>query len=272
MGTTVDGQLERLSEIVDIDKPSAARMYDYYLGGSHNFAADREMADAVARTIPVKEVAVQNRAFLRRAVRFCVAQGIRQFIDIGSGTPTVGNVHEVAQEADPSCRVVYVDYEPVAFAHSQLLLKDEPQAEIVQADVRDPERILNAPETARLIDFDEPLAVMMVALLHFVPDSDEPGGIIERFRDEMVPGSHFVLSHVTEDAYAESVQKLVDIYRNSTNPVTTRSRAEVRTLFSGFELVEPGLVWTDEWRPEHPDLVSEDPASSLVYAGVGRKL
>lgn len=246
-------------------------MYDYYLGGSHNFAADRAMAESVAAGIPwVKDIAVQNRAFLRRAVRYCVSQGIRQFIDIGSGTPTVGNVHEVAQEADPSCRVVYVDYEPVAFAHSQLLLEDEPLAAIVQADVRDPERILTAPETESLIDFEQPVAVMMVALMHFIPDSAEPTKIIERFREKMAPGSYFVLSHVTQDAYADNVQKIVDIYENSTNPVTSRSHGEVQALFSGFDMVDPGLVWTELWHPEHPDLISEDPSSSVVYAGVGR--
>lgn len=246
-------------------------MYDYYLGGSHNFAADRAMAEQVAAGIPwVKDIAVQNRAFLRRAVRFCVAQGIRQFIDIGSGTPTVGNVHEIAQALAPECRVVYVDYEPVAYAHSKLLLEDEPQAAIVQADVREPERILAAPEIAELIDFDQPVAVMMVALMHFIPDADDPVSIIGRFRESMAPGSYFGLSHVTQDAYADNVQKIVDLYVNSTNPVTTRSHAEVEGLFTGFDLVEPGLVWTEEWRPEHPDLVSEDPSSSVVYAGVGR--
>lgn len=272
MGTTVDGQLDRLSAIVDVNTPSAARMYDYYLGGSHNFTADRETADAVAQAIPwVKDVAVANRAFLRRAVRFCVAQGIRQFIDIGSGTPTVGNVHEIAQQADPSCRVVYVDNEPVAVAHSELLLEDEPQAAIVQADARDPEAILSAPETAALIDFEQPVAVMMVALLHFIPDTSDPLGIIGKFRDVMAPGSFFGMSHVTQDSYAEPLQKLVELYRKSTNPVTARTRAEITGLFTGFDLVEPGLVWTEEWQPEHPDLVSADPSASLVYAGVGRK-
>jgi hypothetical protein len=257
---------------IDIDRPSAARVYDYYLGGSSNFAADRELARQVEAAIPwVNETARNNRAFLRRAVRYCVGIGIRQFLDIGSGTPTRGNVHEVAQGVEPSCRVVYVDNEPVAVAHAQLQLEGNDKAGIVRADLREPEAIFDHPTTRRLIDFDEPVAVLMVAILHFIPDSDDPLDVLRRYRKRMAPGSHLAISHVTDDVYPEKIHQLVELYKGSTNPVVTRSRSQLTELFTGFELVEPGIVWTPEWRPESPELVGEHPESSVIYAGVGRR-
>lgn len=271
----MEGDRARWRELgIDIDRPSAARVYDYYLGGSSNFAVDRELARRVASAIPwVNETARNNRAFLRRAVRFCINAGIRQFLDIGSGTPTVGNVHEIAQRAEPASRVVYVDNEPVAVAHAELHLEQErnDRATIVQADLRNPEIIFDDPRTKRLIDFDEPVAVLMVAILHFIPDSDEPLDIIGRYRQRMAPGSYLAISHVTDDVYPEKVHKLVDVYQDSSNPVTTRSKQRVAELFTGFDMVEPGIVWTPEWRPETPEQVGEHPESSVIYAGVGRR-
>ena len=269
------GERERWRDLgIDIDRPSAARVYDYYLGGSSNFAVDRELAHRVATAIPwINEVARDNRAFLRRAVRYCIGAGIRQFLDIGSGTPTSGNVHQVAQRIEPASRVVYVDNEPVAVAHAELQLETEhnDRAAIVQADLRTPEIIFDDPRTRRIIDFDEPVAVLMVAILHFIPESDDPVGVIDRYRQRMAPGSYLALSHVTDDVYPEKLGKLVDVYKDSSNPVTTRSRQQVSELFAGFELVEPGIVWTPEWHPETPEQVGEHPESSMVYAGVGRR-
>lgn len=255
---------------MDVTRPSAARLYDYYLGGACNFASDRELAKQVANAIPwVNELARENRNFLRRAVNYCVRNGIRQFIDIGSGTPTVGNVHEVAQRADPSCRVVYVDNDKVAVAHSQLLLKDNERAAVVEADLLEPDAILGSPEVGELIDFDQPVALLMVALLHFVPDSAEPLNVISRYREVLPSGSFFALSHVTDDVYPEKINQLVAAYEGSANPVTTRSREEVERLFTGFELMAPGIAWTMEWHAE--DGVPENPEQCAVYAGLGRK-
>ncbi|WP_460959337.1 SAM-dependent methyltransferase [Parasphingorhabdus pacifica] len=253
---------------VDVTRPSAARVYDYYLGGACNFASDRELAKRVTEAVPwVNDLARENRDFLRRAVKVCVDNGIRQFIDVGSGTPTVGNVHEVAQQLDPRCRVAYADNEKVAVEHSRMLLEDNDRALVVEADLRDPDAILGSPEVRELIDFDEPVALLMVAVLHFVPDSDEPGAVIERYRELLAPGSHFVLSHVTDDVHPDRIRQLVDLYRGSTNPVTTREYAEVERFFAGFELLQPGVTWTAAWRTE----AREHPEDCAVYAGVGRK-
>lgn len=272
---TVVGERERWRDLgIDIDRPSAARVYDYYLGGSTNFAVDRELAHRVAAAVPwVNEMARNNRAFLRRAVRFCAAQGIRQFLDIGSGTPTAGNVHEVAQRANPASRVVYVDNEPVAVAHAELQLGQEgnDRAAVIQADLRTPEIIFDDPRTRKLINFDEPVAVLMVAILHFIPESDDPLDVIGRYRERMAPGSFLALSHVTEDVHPEKIRGLVDVYKDSTNQVVTRTKEHVNRLFTGFELVEPGIVWTSEWHPETPDQVGDHPEQSAVYAGVGRR-
>ncbi|ASO18827.1 SAM-dependent methyltransferase [Actinoalloteichus hoggarensis] len=261
-----------LSKVVDVEKPSAARVYDYYLGGNCNFAADRELAKKVAVALPgVNEVARINRAFLGRAVRYCVKAGIRQFLDIGSGVPTVGNVHEVAQQLEPSSRVVYVDNEPVAVAHSELILEDNDLAEVVHADLRDPRSVLESPHTRALIDFDQPVAVLMVALLHFIPDSDRPLDVIATYRDRLAPGSMLAISHVTDESLTEGMHRLVEYYASSANPVTMRKRPEVESLFSGLDLVEPGVVWAPEWQPEAPESVGPAPENSGIYAGVGLK-
>jgi hypothetical protein len=268
----VDPRSEQVPKGVDVSQPSAARVYDYYLGGACNFAVDRELAQQVAKAVPwVNDTARENRRFLRRAVRYCVNNGIRQFVDIGSGTPTVGNVHEVALEMDPSCRVVYVDNEPVAVAHSQLLLEGHDNVGVVRADLRDPDAVLGAEKTRALIDFDEPVAILMVALLHFIPDEENPVEVIGRYRDAVAPGSYLAVSHVTEDVFGDQIRKLVEVYEDSANPVTARTHDDVMRLFAAFELVDPGLVWTASWRPEPGDPIRPDPESCAIYAGVGRK-
>ncbi|AOS63277.1 SAM-dependent methyltransferase [Actinoalloteichus hymeniacidonis] len=255
---------------VDITKPSAARIYDYVLGGSANFAVDREFADRALERFPgARLVATANRSFLRRAVQFCLQQGVRQFLDIGSGIPTVGNVHEVAQRIDPDATVVYVDYEPVAIAHSRQLLESNPKATAVLADAREPEALLDNADLRAHLDFDQPVAVLMVALLHFVPDADDPAGLVRSYRDVLAPGSLLVISHGTTDGVPE-VAALADQYKHSANPATMRSREQVTAMMDGFEILPPGVVFSAAWQPDdEPGEVR--PEQSGAYAVVGRR-
>ena len=262
----------RAYDDVDTTIASAARAYDYYLGGAHNFAVDRELAQKVLRRVPdMKDMAVANRAFLRRAVHYCVDQGIRQFLDIGSGIPTAGNVHEIAQEAAPESRVVYVDNEPVAVSHSTTILEDNENATVVRGDLEDADSILQHPETRRMLDFDQPVALMMVALFHFVPESAAPRELVRTFHEQLASGSYLCLSHFTGDPYPDAANSLVELYKDSSNPVVARSWQEVADLMADFELVEPGVSYVPEWHPDSPEDVGPDPARSIVYGAVGRK-
>src|SRR5437764_10948538 len=191
---------------VDTSVPSMARAYDYLLGGGHNFAVDRQVADTAERIMPgARQIARLNRAFLRRAVLYLMESGIRQFLDIGSGVPTVGNVHEIAQQIDPESRVVYVDKDPVAVAHSELLLKGNDRATVCQADFREPEYIFDRPEVHAQLDLDRPIGLLTVMMLHFVPDSWDPAAILGRYRDALAPGSYLVLSQVTADQRPDQI-------------------------------------------------------------------
>ncbi|GAA0609522.1 SAM-dependent methyltransferase [Kutzneria viridogrisea] len=254
---------------VDITRASAARMYDYYLGGAHNFAVDRQRAAEVLAVLPQARVfARQNRAFLRRAVRYFVAQGIRQFLDLGAGLPSAGTVHQIAQAIAPECRVVYVDNEPTAVAHGQLLLAGNPLAACVQADITQPEQVLKHLETRRLLDFDQPLGVLLCAVLHFVPDERDPAGVVRAYREVLAPGSMLALSHATATDYPDQLAEVVNTYRATQNQAYLRTRAEVTGLVASFEhLVWPGVVYTPEWRPEHVADIG-DPTESLAYAVV----
>jgi S-adenosyl methyltransferase len=258
-------------ESTDLERPSAARVYDYLLGGGHNFASDRAVAERLVRVLPAFDMARMNRAFLWRAVRFLVNAGIRQFLDLGSGIPTVGNVHEVAQEADPRCRVVYVDCEPVAVAHSELLLEGNDRAAIIQADMRDPESILTSATTARLIDFAEPVGLLMVGVAQFIPDEDNPWALAAHYGTALVPGSYLALSAFTEDYAREGMGRAVDVCNATQNPIYPRTHTEIVRMFDGFELIEPGVVYTPQWRPERPEDVGDDWKRANMYAGVGRK-
>ncbi|MBW4720773.1 SAM-dependent methyltransferase [Saccharothrix obliqua] len=253
---------------IDLTRPSAARVYDYYLGGAHNFAVDREMArQAIAMWPEVPLIMQANRAFLRRAVEFCAARGVDQFLDLGSGIPTAGNVHEVARTANPEAHVVYVDSDPIAVTYSRTILGDDRRTAVVQEDLRDPGAVLAA--AGELLDFARPVAVMMVAVLHFVPDGDRPEDVVAAYRDAVVPGSHLVVSHATHDGQADTHQEL---YRKRTStPMTMRSADRVRSLFAGFELVEPGVVHLPRWRPSSPDDVGDHPERFAGLAAVGRK-
>ncbi|MBA8825785.1 hypothetical protein FHX42_003151 [Saccharopolyspora lacisalsi] len=268
----MDQQHSGLAKDVDMETASAARCYDYYLGGAHNFAVDRELAQKVEAQVPqVRDLAQDNRAFLRRAVRYCLDRGIRQFLDIGSGIPTVGNVHEIAQAVDPEARVVYVDNEPVAVAHSRTILDGNDNADVVQAELEDVDGVLDSPEANRLLNFDEPVAVMMLALFHFVPESARPREILRRYHERMARGSYLGFSHLTEDAHAEYMHSLVDLYKNSSNPLVARSRHQIAELLQDFDPVDPGVVYVPEWRPETEEDRWEDPSRSLAYGVVGYK-
>jgi SAM-dependent methyltransferase len=261
-----------MADDVDLTRPSAARVYDYYLGGAHNFAVDRQMAEQAIGLWPDLPLIMQaNRAFLRRAVRFCVDAGIRQFLDLGSGIPTAGNVHEVAQSAAPDARVAYVDIDPVAVAYSRTILAENPLTVAVQADLRTPEEVLDHPEVRSLLNFDEPIAVMMVAVLHFVSDSDDPAAIIAGYREAMAPGSFLTISHASQDGQPQKADSHQDLYRRTPTPMTMRSKPQVTELFAGFDVVEPGVVFLPLWRPASLDDVDENPQRFTGLAAVGRK-
>ncbi|WP_433461116.1 SAM-dependent methyltransferase [Micromonospora sp. CA-248212] len=242
-------------------------MYDYFLGGSNNFAADRAAAQRVLEIFPDTAAAAQmNRQFLRRAVRYAVGQGVHQFLDIGAGLPTQGTVHEVVRAVTPDARVVYVDYDEVAVAYARRLLTDVPGTAVVQGDLRRPDDLLADPGVRGTLDLDRPVAVLLLAVLHFVPDGDDPWGAVARLRDATVPGSHLALSHLTLDGIpAELAERGQAVYRNSSAPLVPRTHAETLRFFAGYDLVEPGLVETTRWRPDGESEVVE----SHGYAGVG---
>lgn len=259
---------------MDIGRPAAARMYDAFLGGCHNFGVERAMVERIGTALPgITGTYQENRAFLRRAVEYLLAHGVRQFLDLGSGIPTVGNVHEVAQLAAPGSRVVYVDTDPVAVAYSKTLLADNADADIVRADARDPEAVLASDEVTALLDPDQPVAVMMVALLHFIGDDSAPRKMIARYRDALAPGSFLCISHATDEGRPDVAGEHADLYKQRTaTPLTFRSRAEIGGFFEGFELVEPGLVFMPQWRPVSPSEVGDNPERMTGLVGVGRKL
>jgi SAM-dependent methyltransferase len=259
-------------EGVDIERPSAARLYDYALGGSHNFAVDRALFQQLTAVVPdLASQARASRAFLERAVRFCAAAGIRQFLDVGSGIPTRGNVHEIVQQIAPDARVVYVDIDPVAVAHSRAMLAGNDMVGVVNEDLRRPDRIVNDPEARRLLDFDQPVAVLLVAMLHLVPDEDDPATHIAGLRDAVAPGSYLVISHGTPESRPQAMAEGLEVLRRGGVRITVRTREQVERLFAGFDLVEPGLVWVPQWRPDVPADVDEHPERSIMVAGVGRK-
>ncbi|WP_411080151.1 SAM-dependent methyltransferase [Streptomyces sp. cmx-18-6] len=261
---------------IDISVPSVSRMYDFYLGGSHNFEVDREAARKAMEFLPgLPKIMQANRAFMRRAVRYAVDAGIDQFLDIGSGIPTFGNVHEVAQAADPRAKVAYVDHDPVAVAHSQAVLEGDDRAVIASADLRRPKEILANPEITRLLDLNRPVALLLVAVLHFIEDADDPRGAVAELREALAPGSLIVLTHASYEGIPLSEEEAggaVGVYRTTRSPLIMRSREEIGAFFEGYEMVEPGLVSMPEWRPDTPLVPEqEDPYAFSGFAGVGRK-
>jgi hypothetical protein len=258
-----------LSEVgIDFERANAARIYDYFLGGAHNFASDRAQAAKIVAANPdMPRVCRLNRDFLGRVVRWCLAQGVDQFLDLGSGVPTVGNVHEIALRQRPGARVAYVDFEPVAVHHARELTAEFDGVSVIQGDLRQPEVVLDDPGVAGLLDFDRPVAILAVAVLHFI-DDDLPA-IFGRYRDALCPGSVVALNHGSADhddpVLAESVRATERGYRGSATPVVLRDRAQIRALLDGFELVPPGLVDPVHWPVSNPDA---EPIGA--YAAVGR--
>jgi SAM-dependent methyltransferase len=255
------------------DGASIARVYDYLLGGSHNFPPDQEASEEfLARWPDARETMRANRTFLGRAVRYLAAEeGIRQFLDIGSGIPTMGNVHEIAQQAAPDARVVYVDNEEVAVLHSQAILARNQNTAAVLADLRRPREILGSPQVLSLLDLSQPVALLLVAILHFFPDSDDPAALVAQLARALAPGSLIVISHGTTDGQAPGVAEAMSHYDRTTARFQPRSHTEVMAFFDGLELVTPGLVPVPLWRPVQPGDAGDHLGPIAAYGGVGRK-
>ncbi|WP_244515181.1 SAM-dependent methyltransferase [Actinopolyspora xinjiangensis] len=257
---------------VDMQRPSAARMFDYYLGGTANFAVDRQAVDQLVTEVPEAQVyARATRAFLGRLIRFLSHRGIDQFLDLGSGMPTVGNVHEIARRCRSDARVAYVEIEPEVVAHARQLLRGVDNVTVTHADIRDPRMVLSAPEVTELLDFTRPVAVLAVSILPYVPDGDDPVGLMASYRDSCVPGSYLAVSHSTPLTMTEEqVHRSERAYRVTHTPLAVRDVERIRQLLPGYELVEPGLVPLPQWRPE-PDINAEQDATASANAvgGVG---
>ena len=271
------GEPMDLTGKLDIERPSPARIYDYFLGGYHNFEADRVVAEKFRKVLPDVPLYMRaNRTFLRRAVRYLTDSGIDQFLDIGSGIPTVGNVHEVAQAINPEARVVYVDIDPVAVRQGEEILKGNANAIAIQGDLRQPEKILEDPDVRRMLAFDKPVAVLLMAILLFVTEDENAYRMVSTLRDALAPGSYIAISHPTDDNYPqeqrEQVEQGKNLYAATGNPVNIRSFDQIKRFFDGLDVVEPGIVYISRWRPEGPDdLFFDQPESSGYYGGIGRK-
>jgi hypothetical protein len=250
---------------LQLQTPSVARMYDYYLGGKDNFEVDREAANKVIAIYPdMPLMARENRRFLRRAVAYLAGTaGLRQFLDLGAGLPTRGNVHDVAISIAPESHVMYVDNDPIVVAHGRALLADRDRTTIIQADLRRPDEILKVART--FLDFDEPVALLMSAVMHYIPDRDDPRGIIAHYRDALPAGSHLAISHVTADHHPEAARAAEKVYRYTSAPMFFRSYDEVLRMLDGFELIEPGLTVKSLWRPHLPEDPPEGKAELWGY-------
>jgi hypothetical protein len=236
----------------DFDRPSSARVYDYLLGGTSHGAVDRVLAQEMVRTVPlVVEIVRENRSFLRRAVSYLARRGIDQFLDLGSGIPTMGNTHEIARRIVPDARVAYVDVDPVAVTHGELLLGEGAGVSVSRADLRDPEAVLAAPAVTEVLDLDRPVAVLMCSVLHHVPDADDPAGVVAGYLAGVVPGSALVVSHLSGDDPRVDVGALRALsHAYPGGEVTPRSAAELDAIIGDVELVDPGLVFAAQWHPE----------------------
>lgn len=254
---------------LDIDQPNTYRIYDYLLGGSFNFAADRAFAHELLTRLPwARDVARHNRRFLARAIRHAVGRGVRQFVDLGSGIPTVSRTDQIATAADPRARIAYVDTNQMAIAHAEILLDGHENVAIARMDMRDVDGVLDHPAVAGLLDPDEPVALLMGAVIHFFPDSDDPGVMIDRYRRRVPSGSMLVMSHATYDGVPPEVAAAAPMYRSAPEPMFDRCRSGITALFDGWDLLPPGVVFTAEWRPAHPDEIMAEPNRSTFLAGV----
>ncbi|MEV7084765.1 SAM-dependent methyltransferase [Streptomyces sp. NPDC093085] len=256
------------AEDIDTSRAHPARIYDYLLGGKDNYDIDRQAGERLALAAPEVRIGLKaNRAFLRRAVRHVVDSGVRQILDIGTGLPTSPNVHEVAQEAAPDVRVAYVDNDPIVRAHADALLSDSATTSIVLGDLRDPSAVLDHPDIRRVIDFDRPVALFLVAVVHFLTDEEKPEEVVAALRDALAPGSFLVLSHVTNDF--QDRRDAVAVYDNASATLNLRPRAQIEGFFGDFGLIEPGLVQVPFWRPDGPPPPHSEEIG--IYAGVARK-
>ncbi len=255
---------------LDAKRPNSARMYDYFLGGAQNFAVDRLVAEQAATAFPYIRISTRlNRSYLGRVVAHLSERGVDQFLDLGSGIPTVGNVHEVAQQLNPKARIAYVDYEPIAVAHGRRLLADADNVTITQADIRHPQEVLTAPTVTDLLDFDRPIAVLAMAILHFIPDGAHPHAMLAAYRTACAPGSYLAISHGSQVTLTDQqIDEFLGAYARTPTPALLRTLGEISTLMHGYELIDPGLVLLPQWHPERP--VTDDEArESNIYGAVG---
>jgi SAM-dependent methyltransferase len=254
-------------------RPNTARIYDYWLGGTHHFPEDAEHGERMKQVLPdIAEISLANRAYLRRAVRVLAEAGIDQFLDLGSGLPSEGNVHETARLVNPHARTVYVDIDPVTVEFGRAMLIGTDGVAILTADLRDVPSVLESDEVAACLDLDRPLGLLMVAMLQFVPDQDDPARVVAAYRDACAPGSYLVVSHATSEFHAAKVRAAAQVYNAATLPITMRSRAQIESLLAGYELLEPGLVEPVNWRPQPGDYnpFQDEPSRYDMLAGVGR--
>jgi O-methyltransferase involved in polyketide biosynthesis len=263
-----------MDDAIDTTVPHSARVWNYFLGGKDNFEVDRVAAEQYRQIFPgITDIARTDRAFLRRAVRFVIGEGVRQFLDIGTGLPTMENTHEVAQAAAPEARIVYVDNDPLVLAHARALLTSTPEGktDYLHADLRDPDTILSAASAT--LDLQQPVAIMLLGILHFVSDYDEVRGVVARLRDAVPSGSYLALTHATFDLGDQTTVEANAAAQENYNsqaavPLTARTKEQVAGFFEGWELVEPGLVSMARWRPE--ESWGEVPETA-GFCGVGRK-
>jgi len=267
----VTDSLSWIPEGIDVTVPNVARMYDYALGGHHNFTVDRENTDRAEQALPGFIVSAHaNRAFLYRVVRWLVGAGITQFLDIGSGIPTVGNVHEIAEQAAPGTRTVYIDIDPIAVAHGQAILTGNPRVKALEGDLREPIKIVDHPDVTELLDFAKPVAVLITGVMHFISDADNPRGIIAQLADAMVSGSYIVLSHVAPMLdVEEALATLQELFQRTPTPFYMRTREQLAELLTGLEIVEPGIVPIPDWHPDPHDHAPDHRRIMLV--AVARK-
>lgn len=265
---------------VDLDNPNPARVYDYFLGGTANWAIDRFLGDQLSALVPIIRTGARvNREFLGRAVRYAARHGITQFLDLGSGVPTAGNVHEVADEVVPDSRCVYVDCEPVAVAHARILLErhgDPERHAVLHADLRDVGMVWKSAFASGVLDMSRPICLLMVSVLHFLDTQDEVAGVVAQYRELLPPGSQLIISHATFDAVPDAelqqFQAGVELYRQAGIPASPRDRETIRGYFGDFELVEPGLTWLPEWHTDGgPVLLGDNPPACCFLGGIGVK-
>ncbi|TMR93776.1 SAM-dependent methyltransferase [Nonomuraea basaltis] len=273
-----ESEQEAAPQGIDTTKPSVSRVYDYMLGGKDNYAIDREVAAMALKIAPdAPEAAQANREFLRRSVRYLAGEaGIRQFLDIGSGLPTQGNVHEIAQSVAPGAKVVYVDNDPIVLVHGRALLAVDASTTVIEADAREPEKIIDDPKTRSLIDFSRPVGLLLFGLLHHLSDDEDPGGILARLVAPLAPGSHVVISHFHNPGEAlpevsQQARTAEKLFNEHLGTGRWRARAELLAYFDGLELLEPGLVPLPEWRPDGEDEATPGITYHTFVGGVARK-